>query len=125
MIIPIAPVAKPRMTRQDIWKSRPCVIAYWQFKDNLKLYLDCLPPIVDVVFGIPIPKSWSDKRKKTMLGKPHQQRPDLDNLIKSFFDAIEDEDSHIHSISASKVWDYSGFINLKNNMEHKYKLITK
>ena len=36
---------------------------------------------------------------------PHQQRPDLDNLIKAFKDALCEEDSHVHTYGVmKKVW---------------------
>ena len=30
--IKITPVSKPRMTRADTWKKRPCVLKYWAYK---------------------------------------------------------------------------------------------
>ena len=36
MWIDITPVAKPRQTRSDVWKKRPCVVKYRQFADDLR-----------------------------------------------------------------------------------------
>ena len=45
-----------------------------------------------------------------MLEKPHQQRPDVDNLVKGVMDSLFQEDSHIHTIEAKKVWSDVGYI---------------
>jgi Holliday junction resolvase RusA-like endonuclease len=64
-------------------------------------------------FHIPMPKSWSKKKKAEMVGKPHQQTPDLDNFIKSL-DAIVPEDCGIWDIHAKKFWSITGRIYLEN-----------
>lgn len=56
-----------------------------------------------------MPPSWSEKKRREMEGKPHQQKPDLDNLLKSL-DALYEDDSVIWKISAEKVWAREGFI---------------
>ena len=43
-----------------------------------------------------------------MKGKPHQQKPDIDNVTKGIFDSLKDEDSGIHYLIASKVWTSEG-----------------
>ena len=57
-----------------------------------------------VIFLVPMPKSWSKKKKALMVGKPMQQRPDLDNYLKGLFDATHEEDSSIWKVTASKIW---------------------
>ena len=110
----INPIAKPRMTRSDRWKKRPCVIKYWEYKDKLQELLNLYGPDIDdvikVKFGVPMPKSWSKKKKELMLEKPHQQRPDVDNLVKGVMDSLFQEDSHIHTIEAKKVWSDVGYV---------------
>ena len=63
----ISPVSKPRMTRSDRWKKRPCVIKYWDYKTRLQAQLDMYGVVIDdvikVKFGVPMPKSWSKKKK--------------------------------------------------------------
>ena len=112
MIYHIEPVAKPRQTRSDKWKKRPCVLRYRAFADecrlqNVDVYNGC-----SIIFYIKMPKSWSKKKKEQMVLKPHTQKPDLDNLLKSLMDAVLPEDSHIHHISGlEKRWAYKcGFI---------------
>jgi len=36
MKIKINPLPKPRMVKSDAWRKRPCVVKYWQYKDELK-----------------------------------------------------------------------------------------
>ena len=52
-----------------------------------------------------------------MEGKPHQQSPDLDNLVKGFWDAILEQDNYIYSIKGElgKYWAKEGKIVLIQN----------
>lgn len=108
---PIDPVAKPRMTRLDKWKKRPCVMRYWAFKDEVeKLKLQLPEAGAHIRFYISMPKSWSNKKRAEMLGKPHQEKPDLDNLLKALCDALYESDAHIHDVRVTKIWSNSGCI---------------
>lgn len=104
----IKAVPKPRMTRADTWKKRPCVVNYWAFKDELKEKLKEVDFEIDdelfVEFYIQMPKSWSKKKKAEHKGKSHKQKPDIDNLIKGVMDAIFKEDSHVHTVYGKKTW---------------------
>ena len=120
---PIVPVAKPRMTQRDKWRSRDVVVRYRCFCDAARLYANqqnfVLSPGMYYRFWIPVPKSWSKKKKLKMEGTPHRQKPDLDNYIKAVWDALCREDSHIWSIgSAEKRWSKLGFIQIWS--EHDY-----
>ena len=110
-IFKIIPVAKPRQVASDRWKKRPCVLRYRAFADEMRLQADGweLPDCFHVRFIIPMPSSWSKKKKLQKGATPHQQRPDLDNFIKSF-DCLREEDSSIWKISAEKVWGEEGMI---------------
>ena len=59
---------KPRMTRADTWKQRPCVLRYWEFKDRINKQAEeqnfILGDSVKIMAYIPMPKSWSKKRKQ-------------------------------------------------------------
>lgn len=105
MRILIKPVGKPRQTRSDVWKQRPVVMRYRAFADELRLkYREDLPNSVTLIFRIEMPQSWSKKKKAEMLGKPHQQKPDVDNLAKSVLDALVKEDSVIYRCLIEKYW---------------------
>ena len=115
--LPITPVPKPRMTRADRWKQRECVIRYWEFKDNiLSEFHDnnyTFPVPAHVIFLMPTPRSWSQKKQQKMLGQPHLQRPDKDNLEKAILDALFEEDSHVWDGRVSKFWSETGKILIK------------
>ncbi|EIZ8584092.1 RusA family crossover junction endodeoxyribonuclease [Salmonella enterica subsp. enterica] len=108
---PITPMGKPRMTRSDRWKQRAPVLRYRQFCDQVRAArLEIFESGVHVVFVLPMPGSWSKKKRLQHNGQPHQQKPDVDNLTKSLLDALFDDDSHIWDIRASKIWGEAGEI---------------
>ena len=109
----VCPVTKPRQTQSDRWKKRPCVLRYRAFADRCRE----LNMIVNdrgshVIFNMPMPKSWSKKKKAEMDGEYHQQTPDADNLLKSVLDSLYKDDSHICDIRITKKWSYIGFIRI-------------
>lgn len=115
IILDVEPVAKPRMTRRDKWAKRPCVLRYWDFCDQLRAEAvkENYDPgdILNVIFILPMPSSWSARKNKSMKGKPHQQKPDLDNLVKAFKDALLKEDKRVHTYGfMHKCWGDTGQI---------------
>lgn len=120
MRIPLAPVPKPRMTQRDRWAKRPAVVRYYEFCDLLRnewvnLTDDqAVPPVLVLRFNIPMPQSWSRVKKESMRGGGHQQRPDIDNLIKAFLDALCEDDSYVYSVTAEKYWSDEGSIEVEN-----------
>lgn len=115
-IIPITPIPKPRMVNSDRWKKRPVVEKYWKYKDALNLMA---PKNINwehlsIKFVMPIPGSWSKKKSLEMVGKPHQQTPDLDNLIKALKDCLLKQDCAVwHYEDIKKVWGVEGCIVVK------------
>lgn len=60
---------------------------------------------LSITFVIPMPPSWSNKKRGSMNGEYHKQRPDLDNLIKAFKDSLLDDDSMIARYNCmQKIW---------------------
>ena len=115
MKIDLAPYPKPRMTRSDRWKKRPTVLKYWEWKSSMQKFgINFDSGQVDVIFFVPMPKSWTKSKRLAHDGKPHKSRPDIDNFLKALFDAVCDEDSHIHTVHAKKVWSTKGMIELNN-----------
>lgn len=109
----ITPVPKPRMTQRDKWQKRPPVLRYRAFCDEVRLEKISLPEhSYHVTFIMPMPKSWSHKKRSDMNGKPHQQKPDKDNLEKALLDAIFDDDSRVWDGRVTKVWGEVGQIKI-------------
>ena len=107
----ITPVSKPRQTRSDKWKQRPCVMKYRAFADEVRRQGITIREEYDrITFVIPMPKSWSQKKKDSMLGKPHKQVPDVDNLCKSLMDAIFGNDCRVWDVHIRKIWGVQGMI---------------
>ena len=107
----ITPMPKPRMTRRDKWKKRPVVLRYHAFKDEVRFQGVYLPEHgYHVTFIIPMPKSWSKKKKLEMDGEPHQQTPDKDNLEKALLDSLFEDDSRIWDGRVTKRWGQVGKI---------------
>ena len=102
------------MTQRDKWKKREVVNRYYAYKDllNLKANLCQYTPEdkLRIEFYLRMPKSWSKKKRKQYLGKPHQQKPDIDNLVKAFLDCLLDDDSFVWDIKAAKYWAKEGRI---------------
>jgi len=108
---PILPVPKPRMTQRDKWTKRDCVIRYLAFKDECKLRKVVLSVSgAHVTFILPMPESWSKKMKTFMDGKPHQLRPDRDNLEKALLDALYKNDAIVWDCHTTKRWGRKGKI---------------
>lgn len=114
----LTPVPKPRMTRADAWKKRPAVVKYYEYKDELRRQAKekgyTIGNTLDIIFHVPMPDSWSNKKKSAYMGTPHMQKPDIDNLLKGFMDALLEEDSHVHTVVAQKVWGETGKIILQS-----------
>ena len=109
----VDPIGKPRMTKADKWKKRPAVERYWAFKDQIALQReDFVFPSRNAIvyFQIKMPDSWSKKKKAKMDFAPHEQTPDLDNLLKALWDALMIEDKQVSKIRAEKYWGKVGRI---------------
>jgi Holliday junction resolvase RusA-like endonuclease len=110
----VTPLAKPRMTRRDKWAKRPVVTAYRAYGDELRLKLPgyTLPEALYVTFYLPMPISWSERKKVRMEGMPHKQRPDIDNLLKGVMDHLATEDCYIWKVNQCKLWAREGAIEI-------------
>ena len=110
------------MVHSDRYKERPIVMRYFDYCDNLRLLaqknnFSIVHEINNLTFVLKMPKSWSKKKKELMNNTPHQQKPDLDNLLKAFKDALLKEDSKVHTYGQiKKVWGYHGAILIKNDI---------
>lgn len=102
--INIAPMGAVRTTQRGLWDAR--ARKYAAYKEELRHQLPGyeLGDELHIYFYIQMPKSWSEKKKREMDDKPHKQRPDIDNLIKGFMDAMSPEDSSVWTVYAEKRW---------------------
>lgn len=121
----IVPCPAPRMTKRDkIFtnpnhpdpkkRQRECVTRYFAFKTELQLQAKKmnfeLGKYYEVVFIIPMPDSWSAKKKAKMNGLPCETTPDTDNLLKALKDTLRKNDSDIWFEIVQKRWAYKGSI---------------
>lgn len=116
----ITPIPKPRMTRSDRWRDPPRepVRKYWAFCRRCQLLnMELALSNAMVTFVVPMPDSWSEKKRKALDGKPHQPEggPDLDNFLKALGDALYKNDSYIWDIHVRKIWGYEGKIIIEQN----------
>ncbi len=121
--IDLSPVPKPRMTQSDKWKKRGATTRYWNYKDALiwlcKMNDYQIGEAISIDFIVEMPKSWSKKKRQEFNGKPHQSKPDLDNFIKAFKDALCKDDSHIYYYGRMrKMWGEKGAIIIYENGAH-------
>ena len=117
--IHIDPLSKPRQTRSDVWRKRPVVLKWRAWADEIRLacaYEEFIPGNELIMeFHIPMPKSWSKKKRAAFLGGPHtQNRLDIDNLVKAVMDALIKDDGCVHYLKAKKFWSEEGMIKLDN-----------
>jgi len=111
-IIPGHPIGKPRMTRRDKWKKRPCVLKYRAWCDiarkaiigNYTEKLNRDECSVEIKAYFQVSDSWSKKKKASMENKPHCQKPDIDNVVKGVLDALLEEDKGVYEVYAVKYW---------------------
>lgn len=118
LIFEVEPMGAVRQVRSDAWRKRPRVMRYRAFRDQLRLLAEkCKLIIPDsnihMRFHVSMPESWSKKKRAAKRGTPHQSTPDLDNLIKAFFDALLERDEQIFQYSADKVWADKGAIEIQ------------
>jgi len=70
------------------------------------------PLHVGMRFHVPMPKSWSQKRKKEHFQKPCTSKPDVDNQVKFILDVLNgiaySDDKFVTRGWFEKVWDYTG-----------------
>tara|TARA_R110000868_G_scaffold4085_6_gene24897 strand:- start:1276 stop:1659 length:384 start_codon:yes stop_codon:yes gene_type:complete len=113
----LTPIGKPRMTQRDKWLNPPreAILKYRLSKQAMETYAMMtkfsLKDKLECVFHLPMPESWSGKKKERMALTPHQSKPDLDNILKFVMDVLlPQSDSNVHTIIAKKIWDFEGKI---------------
>lgn len=111
MLFPIEPVPKPRMTQRDKWAKRPAVVRYFAYCDKVRALGVAVPEGgARIFFHVPMPKSWSKRKRAAMAGQPHRQKPDLDNYEKALLDACLADDCGVWDLRCTKLWAERGSI---------------
>ena len=125
MMLPFIPVpkARPKFTRTGHaytpkktadYESR--IADYYKFKGG-ELFEGPIKVILQ--FQMPVPKSFSKKRKQAIMDgdNRHTSRPDLDNLCKAVLDALNGvafkDDAQISSIRMIKFYSFYPGVRLK------------
>ncbi len=121
-IFKVTPMGAPRMSRQDRFMGREVVTRYKAFgillRNQALRQKFTLPDKISFTFTLPMPASWSGKKRERMIGTPHQQKPDIDNLIKAFMDGItyrdKLSDATVWYVNATKLWGEEGLIEVED-----------
>lgn len=103
MIIPIAPVATPRPRVSKFGTYYPP--KYKKYKRELSVLLAEIQPgnTIQIEFYFKRPK-----RLKTGIRRPHDVKPDIDNLIKGVLDCLPFDDKIVFSVLAKKFYCATG-----------------
>jgi len=104
------PIGKPRMTRRDKWAKLPVVISYHQWADKAReqvrhITLPSEPISLSIRAYFAIPQSWSKRKRMQMVGQPHRQKPDWDNIAKAIQDIFWEKDQMVAFGHVEKFWD--------------------
>jgi Holliday junction resolvase RusA-like endonuclease len=119
LFIPVEPMGAVRMTQMGKFKS-PSARRYLLYKSHLQWqaklqgkgeFYPSGPLEVDIKFIMPIPDSYSKKKKASLIGEYHIKKPDTDNLVKGVFDSLNkilwQDDNQVSKIKAIKVYGNS------------------
>ena len=122
IVIPGTPVSKPRMTQSDKWKKRPCVMRYRAWADKARSIVGELPPTdqiasLDWIAYFEPAVSLSAKKRAALIGHPHRNRPDRDNIDKAILDALFVNDSGIARGVIQKLWGESSRVEITITLE--------
>ena len=111
IVVPGAPVPKPRQAPSDKWRPSPSVVRYRAWCDIARVAarpwmpLPPAPWLVDITIYFPIPESWSEKKRLAARGFPKLTRPDTANVLKAVEDALWPEDAGLWQERVRKIYD--------------------
>ena len=124
--IPGLPVGKPRMTQRDKFLPSQAAQRYFawagvaQTTGRLLFKTPWTGPVtIGLDVHIPFPKSYSRKKRASLVGKPHTGKPDLKNIVAGMEDALNgiawEDDSQIwRYLKMMKFWtDGEGVVVLR------------
>lgn len=90
----------------------------WETKSQIQAHQAWTGPIeMNLTCYIPMPDSWSEKKKKLMDGQRHTQKPDRDNIEKGVCDSLNKivwkDDGQVCDGRTSKYWSRSGRLEIE------------
>ena len=109
-IFDVVPMGAVRMTQSDRWRTNPEhenilkrqrseVTRYFKYKEDLKNQSQIMnfemQGVLNIIFCVPMPSSWSEKKKASFNKMPVKTKPDIDNYVKGFMDALLKEDGFL------------------------------
>jgi Holliday junction resolvase RusA-like endonuclease len=114
LFIPILPMGAVRTTQRQKFSDKQ-YLKYAAYKMKIGLLAREVfniplewPISARVTFYMPIPNSWSQKKKDSKLGSFHTSKPDIDNLIKGLFDSLNKiawkDDNQVCEVYSRKVY---------------------
>jgi len=112
------PASRPRVTRWGAYYGKK----YTKFKKDMEELVGGMEKTegllkVDLVFWVPMAKSWSKKKKAEYDGQWCDSNSDIDNLQKAVLDSMNgyayDDDRQIVDIHAVKKWAVDGKIEVR------------
>jgi Holliday junction resolvase RusA-like endonuclease len=128
LYLDIEPIGAVRTTQKQMFVDKRYK-KYMGWKDDIRILWNAelikrgikpdefkFSEIKSITFVVTIPMSVTLSRAKKLereqrAGTFHQLKPDIDNMLKSFMDALMKEDSHVHTIGKiTKVWGLQGHI---------------
>ncbi len=75
------------------------------------------PARVHIVASVPMPVSWSDRKRKATVNTPCMSKPDWDNIGKVICDAINGivyaDDKQVTYASVEKYWGVNGCVDVE------------
>lgn len=113
-VLLVEPMGKPRILhgekskRAEAWRKYKRDIQYLAKKTGLELP----EGFMHLVFYLPPPASWSQRKRENSMGLPVKVKPDWDNLAKGFFDALFDNDSQFWDVRTTKLYGLPGRIEI-------------
>jgi len=117
----ISPMAAPRINHRSRFSQK--AKDYWDWTKTLRdlahiqgfRYSQSEIFSLSFTFMVPMPNSWSKKKKREMEGKPHKSKPDLDNFLKATIDGLFPGGDHmiasLHGVH--KIWREKGRIDIE------------
>lgn len=119
--VEIEPMGAVRMTGRGKW-VKPNAQRYLTYKKAIQSAISEQvivnhreptknPVAVYITFFMPIPNSWSKRKKKLAPSVRHTKKPDIDNMVKGLFDSLNGiiwkDDNQVVICQAEKVYHHS------------------